>query len=141
ALRALRLFHPTARRPMGCGAAGQPYLRWADRPRRTWLPDREDRSPPARRLHVLADAGHRRAACDDGPGRPGSRAVRLRPARRLTMRNGHSVTCLPWIAPVLWSALTPPSWFTLGPLFLTPMIRSRQVEYATQSALLTGPYG
>jgi hypothetical protein len=52
------------------------------------------------------------------------RATRLRPL-------------VAFVAALLfWSALTPPSWFSLGPFFLGPMLRQRWHEYATQNTIL-----
>jgi hypothetical protein len=39
---------------------------------------------------------------------------------------------------LVWSALTPPSWFSLGPLYLAPMLIQRRLEYAAQAPEVIG---
>ncbi|HVC35223.1 MAG TPA: hypothetical protein VNL16_17045, partial [Chloroflexota bacterium] len=45
------------------------------------------------------------------------------------------------IAAVVWSALTPSSWFLLGPVYLLPMLADRFVEYRSASQTYPGPFG
>jgi hypothetical protein len=41
----------------------------------------------------------------------------------------------------VWVILTPPAWFSGGPLFLVPMLLDRAVEHAGQSEVYGGPLG
>lgn len=41
----------------------------------------------------------------------------------------------------VWTVLTPPAWFSGGPLFLGAMMLNRAHEHSGQSAMLGGPLG
>jgi hypothetical protein len=45
------------------------------------------------------------------------------------------------VAAVVWSALTPPSWFLGGPAYLGVMLRTRATETANMSTMYGGPLG
>ena len=69
-------------------------------------------------------------------------ALGLWPLTLVRRANGghHGPLGLP-IAALAWTALTPPSWFLLGPFYLLPMLADRIKEYSSLSEQYPGPFG